>query len=86
MSVCCLADLLVLAEVKLGCAEQPIERLKALLDTTRQRGMLCLETELQLRRLFGVLTLQQGEHWAFKGENEAGGLLRILADQGAAVR
>ncbi|MBV4452579.1 MULTISPECIES: LuxR C-terminal-related transcriptional regulator [Pseudomonas] len=40
--------LLVLAEVKLGCAEQPLARLNALLETTRQRGMLCLETELHL--------------------------------------
>ncbi|MBC3302384.1 helix-turn-helix transcriptional regulator [Pseudomonas sp. SWRI18] len=40
--------LLVLAEVKLGCADQPLARLNALLQTTRQRGMLCLETELHL--------------------------------------
>ena len=51
--------LLVLAEVKLGCAEQPIERLKALLDTTRQRGMLCLETELQL--VLGEVAWQLGD-------------------------
>lgn len=40
--------LLVLAEVKLGCAEQPLQRLSALLATVQQRGMLCLETELHL--------------------------------------
>ena len=40
--------LLVLAEVKLGCADQPLARLSALLETTHQRGMLCLETELHL--------------------------------------
>ena len=51
--------LLVLAEVKLGCAEQPIERLNALLDTTRQRGMLCLETELQL--VLGEVAWQLGD-------------------------
>ncbi len=38
--------LLVLAEVELGCADQPVARLNALLETTHQRGMLCLETEL----------------------------------------
>src|SRR3990167_7092944 len=31
--------LLVLAEVKLGVAEQPIARLNALLETSRQRGI-----------------------------------------------
>lgn len=40
--------LLVLAEVKRGCAEQPLARLTALLDTAHQRGMLCLEAELHL--------------------------------------
>ncbi|MFN3356156.1 MAG: LuxR C-terminal-related transcriptional regulator [Pseudomonas sp.] len=40
--------LLVLAEVKLGCADQPLERLIALLEATQRRGMLCLETELHL--------------------------------------
>ncbi len=40
--------LLVLAEVKLGSADQPLARLNALLETTRQRGMLCLQTELHL--------------------------------------
>ncbi|WP_338475627.1 LuxR C-terminal-related transcriptional regulator [Pseudomonas khavaziana] len=51
--------LLVLAEVKLGCAEQPITRLNALLDTSRQRGMLCLETELHL--VLGEVTWQLGD-------------------------
>lgn len=51
--------LLVLAEVKLGCAEQPIARLNALLDTSRQRGMLCLETELHL--VLGEVTWQLGD-------------------------
>lgn len=40
--------LLVLAEVRLGCADQPMVRLNALLHTAQQRGMLCLETELHL--------------------------------------
>ncbi|WP_338483521.1 LuxR C-terminal-related transcriptional regulator [Pseudomonas trivialis] len=51
--------LLVLAEVKLGCAEQPLSRLNALLETTRQRGMLCLETEVQL--VLGEVAWQLGD-------------------------
>ncbi|MBM9487368.1 helix-turn-helix transcriptional regulator [Pseudomonas sp. ICBG1301] len=51
--------LLVLAEVKLGCADQPIARLNALLETTRQRGMLCLETELHL--VLGEVAWQLGD-------------------------
>ncbi|MGY2373873.1 LuxR C-terminal-related transcriptional regulator [Pseudomonas sp. SDO524_S393] len=51
--------LLVLAEVKLGCAEQPVARLRALLEATRQRGMLCLETELHL--VLGEVTWQLGD-------------------------
>ncbi|KMT56358.1 LuxR C-terminal-related transcriptional regulator [Pseudomonas fildesensis] len=51
--------LLVLAEVKLGCADQPLARLNALLETTRQRGMLCLETELLL--VLGEVAWQLGD-------------------------
>lgn len=51
--------LLVLAEVKLGCAEQPVARLSALLETTHQRGMLCLETELHL--VLGEVAWQLGD-------------------------
>ncbi|MFQ6348096.1 LuxR C-terminal-related transcriptional regulator [Pseudomonas sp. R11F] len=51
--------LLVLAEVKLGCADHPIARLNALLETTRQRGMLCLETELHL--VLGEVAWQLGD-------------------------
>jgi ATP/maltotriose-dependent transcriptional regulator MalT len=51
--------LLVLAEVKLGCAEQPVERLNVLLETTHQRGMLCLETELHL--VLGEVAWQLGD-------------------------
>ncbi|WP_053132063.1 LuxR C-terminal-related transcriptional regulator [Pseudomonas sp. MIACH] len=51
--------LLVLAEVKLGCAEQPVARLTALLETTHQRGMLCLETELHL--VLGEVAWQLGD-------------------------
>jgi LuxR family maltose regulon positive regulatory protein len=40
--------LLVLAETYLQQAEQPLERLKALLDHAQQHAMLALETELQL--------------------------------------
>ena len=51
--------LLVLAEVKLGCCDQPVARLTALLDTTHQRGMLCLETELHL--VLGEVAWQVGD-------------------------
>lgn len=51
--------LLVLAEVKLGCAEQPVARLNALLEITHQRGMLCLETELHL--VLGEVAWQVGD-------------------------
>jgi ATP/maltotriose-dependent transcriptional regulator MalT len=51
--------LLVLAEVRLGCAEQPLSRLNALLEVTRQRGMLCLETEVQL--VLGEVAWQLGD-------------------------
>ncbi|PHN31463.1 LuxR C-terminal-related transcriptional regulator [Pseudomonas sp. ICMP 460] len=51
--------LLVLAEVKLGCADQPVARLNALLTTTQQRGMLCLETELHL--VLGEVAWQLGD-------------------------
>ncbi|UII70655.1 LuxR C-terminal-related transcriptional regulator [Pseudomonas sp. HN11] len=51
--------LLVLAEVKLGCADQPVARLTALLDTVHQRGMLCLETELHL--VLGEVAWQVGD-------------------------
>ncbi|MFL1417786.1 LuxR C-terminal-related transcriptional regulator [Pseudomonas fildesensis] len=51
--------LLVLAEVKLDCADQPLARLNALLETTRQRGMLCLETELLL--VLGEVAWQLGD-------------------------
>lgn len=51
--------LLVLAEVKLGCAEQPLARLTALLQATHQRGMLCLETELHL--VMGEVAWQLGD-------------------------
>lgn len=40
--------LLVLAQTYLQQAEQPLERLKALLDYAQQHAMLALETELQL--------------------------------------
>ncbi|MBK3507344.1 LuxR C-terminal-related transcriptional regulator [Pseudomonas sp. MF6747] len=62
--------LLVLAEVKLGCAEQPIARLNDLLDTTRQRGMLCLETELQL--VLGEVAWQLGDPLMARRALEAG--------------
>ena len=51
--------LLVLAEVKLGVAEHPVARLQALLEATHQRGMLCLETELQL--VLGEVAWQLGD-------------------------
>ncbi|AJP54286.1 helix-turn-helix transcriptional regulator [Pseudomonas fluorescens] len=51
--------LLVLAEVKLGAADQPVARLTALLETAHQRGMLCLETELRL--VLGEVAWQVGD-------------------------
>ncbi|TFY88654.1 helix-turn-helix transcriptional regulator [Pseudomonas kairouanensis] len=51
--------LLVLAEVKLGCAEQPVARLSTLLEITHQRGMLCLATELHL--VLGEVAWQVGD-------------------------
>jgi ATP/maltotriose-dependent transcriptional regulator MalT len=51
--------LLVLAEVKLGCADQPLERLDALLQATHRRGMLCLEIELHL--VLGEVAWQLGD-------------------------
>ena len=51
--------LLVLAEVKLGCAEQPVARMTALLEAAHQRGMLCLETELHL--VLGEVAWQVGD-------------------------
>ena len=51
--------LLVLAEVKSGCAEQPVARLSALLEITHQRGMLCLEAELHL--VLGEVAWQVGD-------------------------
>ncbi len=51
--------LLVLAEVKVGGAEHPVARLTALLETTHQRGMLCLETELHL--VLGEVAWQVGD-------------------------
>ncbi|WP_339506091.1 helix-turn-helix transcriptional regulator [Pseudomonas sp. EA_15y_Pfl1_P102] len=51
--------LLVLAEVKLGCAEHPVARLTALLGSAHQRGMLCLETELYL--VLGEVAWQVGD-------------------------
>lgn len=40
--------LLILAETQLHLTQAPLEQLKALLDHAQQRGMLALETELQL--------------------------------------
>lgn len=51
--------LLVLAEVRLGGADQPVARLTALLETAHQRGMLCLETELRL--VLGEVAWQVGD-------------------------
>jgi LuxR family transcriptional regulator, maltose regulon positive regulatory protein len=62
--------LLVLAEVKLGCAEQPLERLHALLATIQQRGMLCLETELHL--VLGEVAWQLGDSTLARRSLQAG--------------
>lgn len=60
----------VLAEVKLNRAEAPIARLNALLETTRQRGMLCLEAELQL--VLGEVAWQLGDRSLAVRSLEAG--------------
>ena len=62
--------LLVLAEVKLGCAEQPVGRLNALIDTARQSGMLCLETELHL--VLGEVAWQLGDQALARRALQAG--------------
>ena len=62
--------LLVLAEVKLGCAEQPLQRLSALLATVQQRGMLCLETELHL--VLGEVAWQLGDATQARRSLQAG--------------
>jgi LuxR family maltose regulon positive regulatory protein len=49
----------VLAEVKLRHAHEPVARLGALLETARQRGMLCLEAELRL--VLGEVAWQVGD-------------------------
>ncbi|WP_339533100.1 LuxR C-terminal-related transcriptional regulator [Pseudomonas mucidolens] len=51
--------LLVLAQVKLRCADQPIPRLRTLLEAARRRGMQCLEVELHL--VLGEVAWQQGD-------------------------
>jgi len=76
--------LLVLAEVKLGCAEQPIARLNALLDTSRQRGMLCLETELHL--VLGEVTWQLGDPALARRSLQAGLALAERCQVQQAVR
>jgi len=60
----------VLAEVKLNRAQAPIARLNALLGTTRQRGMLCLEAELQL--VLGEVAWQLGDRSLAVRSLEAG--------------
>lgn len=75
---------LVLAEVKLGCAEQPIARLNALLDTSRQRGMLCLETELHL--VLGEVTWQLGDPALARRSLQAGLALAERCQVQQAVR
>lgn len=76
--------LLVLAEVKLGCADQPIARLTALLETTRQRGMLCLETELQL--VLGEVAWQLGDTALARRALQAGLALAARCQVQQAIR
>ncbi|MGX5793758.1 LuxR C-terminal-related transcriptional regulator [Pseudomonas sp. E2-15] len=76
--------LLVLAEVKLGCADQPIARLTALLETTRQRGMLCLETELQL--VLGEVAWQLGDSALARRALQAGLALATRCQVQQAIR
>ena len=76
--------LLVLAEVKLGCADQPIARLNALLQTTQQRGMLCLETELLL--VLGEVAWQLGDPAAARRSLQAGLALAVRCQVQQAIR
>lgn len=76
--------LLVLAEVRLGCAEQPIARLNALLETSRQRGMLCLETELHL--VLGEVTWQLGDPALARRALQAGLALAARCQVQQAIR
>lgn len=76
--------LLVLAEVRLGCAEQPIARLNALLETSRQRGMLCLETELHLA--LGEVTWQLGDPALARRALQAGLALAARCQVQQAIR
>ncbi|AGE27346.1 LuxR C-terminal-related transcriptional regulator [Pseudomonas poae] len=76
--------LLVLAEVKLGCAEQPLARLNALLEATRQRGMLCLETEVQL--VLGEVAWQLGDSAMARRALQAGLALAARCQVQQAIR
>ncbi|WP_300630472.1 LuxR C-terminal-related transcriptional regulator [Pseudomonas sp.] len=76
--------LLVLGEVRLGCAEQPLERLGALLASTRQRGMLCLETEVQL--VLGEVAWRLGEPTQARLALQAGLALAARCQVQQAVR
>ena len=76
--------LLVLAEVRLGCAEQPIARLNALLETSRQRGMLCLETELHL--VLGEVAWQLGDPALARRALQAGLALAARCQVQQAIR
>ncbi|MBI6633084.1 helix-turn-helix transcriptional regulator [Pseudomonas paralactis] len=76
--------LLVLAEVRLGCAEQPIARLNALLENSRQRGMLCLETELHL--VLGEVTWQLGDPALARRALQAGLALAARCQVQQAIR
>jgi len=76
--------LLVLAEVKLGCADQPVARLKALLHATHQRGMLCLETELHL--VLGEVAWQVGDPALARRSLQAGLALAARCQVQQAIR
>ena len=76
--------LLVLAEVKLGCAEHPISRLTTLLEITHQRGMLCLETELHL--VLGEVAWQLGDAALARRSLQAGLALAARCQVQQAIR
>ncbi|NWA38856.1 helix-turn-helix transcriptional regulator [Pseudomonas reactans] len=76
--------LLVLAEVKLGCADQPVARLTALLDTAHQRGMLCLETELHL--VLGEVAWQIGDSTLARRSLQTGLVLAARCQVQQAIR
>ena len=72
------------SDLERNLGEQPIARLNALLDTSRQRGMLCLETELHL--VLGEVTWQLGDPALARRSLQAGLALAERCQVQQAVR